>query len=192
MSLVWLELLELMKGRSGVALTQFSSSSCKHRVCMYYRLCVREPRVPADKHPTSSTMVRLCHGPGGGGEGGGKGGRGGMAGARAMVRWYDRVPDDMSPVALVSVCVDLGIVTHLCHVDLCSHMPAHQPRPAACIAGVSSTETAGGAANWCTLVCRATLRGGRQQLARKHRVCMQHKAQHDIAQHNNSTVICAL
>jgi hypothetical protein len=27
MSLVWLELLELMKGRSGVALTQFSSSS---------------------------------------------------------------------------------------------------------------------------------------------------------------------
>jgi hypothetical protein len=26
MSLVWLELLELMKGRSGVALTQFSSS----------------------------------------------------------------------------------------------------------------------------------------------------------------------
>ena len=27
MSLVWLELLELMKGRSGVALTQFSSNS---------------------------------------------------------------------------------------------------------------------------------------------------------------------
>jgi hypothetical protein len=27
MSLVWLELLQLMKGRSGVALTQFSSSS---------------------------------------------------------------------------------------------------------------------------------------------------------------------
>jgi hypothetical protein len=26
MSLVWFELLELMKGRSGVALTQFSSS----------------------------------------------------------------------------------------------------------------------------------------------------------------------
>jgi hypothetical protein len=29
MSLVWLELLQLMKGRSGVALTQFSSSSRK-------------------------------------------------------------------------------------------------------------------------------------------------------------------
>jgi hypothetical protein len=27
MSLVWVELLELLKGRSGVALTQFSSSS---------------------------------------------------------------------------------------------------------------------------------------------------------------------
>ena len=30
MSLVWLELLELMKGRSGVALTRFSSSSYLH------------------------------------------------------------------------------------------------------------------------------------------------------------------
>ena len=35
MSLVWLELLELMKGRSGVALTQFNSScsSSKSMTC---------------------------------------------------------------------------------------------------------------------------------------------------------------
>jgi hypothetical protein len=38
MSLVWLELEELTKGRSGVALTQFSSSSNTH-LCWLQLFC---------------------------------------------------------------------------------------------------------------------------------------------------------
>jgi hypothetical protein len=60
MSLVWLELAELIKGRSGVALTQFSSSGSI--VCdLLNRIMAHAPVAGSASHLTAVTYRHCCH-----------------------------------------------------------------------------------------------------------------------------------
>jgi hypothetical protein len=73
MSLVWLELLKLLKGRSGMALTQFSSSSTNHTPAVFtcgahlqalWRECAAGPQSypaePAEPARDVRHPVMLC------------------------------------------------------------------------------------------------------------------------------------